>query len=70
MRIDAEGSKGVAWREIREELRRTEGLHLKQEDLREVIRREDHFKESVVERIESFEDGWECQGDPYSSMWF
>ena len=63
LRIDAEGSKGVAWREIREELRRTEGLHLKQEDLREVIRREDHFKESVVERIESFEGGWECQGD-------
>lgn len=63
LRIDAEGSKGVAWREIREELRRREGLHLKQEDLREVIRREDHFKESVVERIESFEGGWECQSD-------
>lgn len=63
LRIDAEGSKGVAWREIRAELRRTDGLHLKQEDLREVIRREDHFKESVVERIESFEGGWECQGD-------
>ena len=63
LRINAEGSKGMAWREIRKELRRTEGLHLKQEDLREVIRREDHFRESVVERIESFEGGWECQGD-------
>lgn len=63
LRINAAGSSGMAWRKIREELRRTEGLHLKQEDLREVIRREDHFKESVVECIESFEGGWECQGD-------
>ena len=63
LRINAEGSKGMAWWKIREELRRTDGLHLKQEDLREVIRHEDHFKESVVERIESFEGGWEYQGD-------
>ena len=62
LRINAEGSKGMAWRKIREELRRTEGLHLEQEDLREVIRREDHFKESVVERIESFEGGWQYSG--------
>ena len=63
LRINAEGSKGMAWHKICEELRRTEGLHLEQEDLREVIRREDHFKESVIERIESFEGGWECQVD-------
>ena len=31
--------------------------------MHEVIRREAHFKESVVERIESFEGGWECHGD-------
>ncbi len=62
LRINAAGSRGMPWREIREELRRTEGLHLRQEDLREVIRREDHFKESVVERIESFENGWEYGG--------
>ena len=62
LRINAEGSQGMAWRKIREELRRTEGLHLEQEDLREVIRREDHFKESVVERIESFEGGWQYSG--------
>lgn len=63
LRISAAGSSGMAWRKIREELRRTEGLHLRQEDLREVIRREDHFKESVVERIESFENGWEYSGE-------
>ena len=63
LRINAEGAKGMAWWKIRAELRRTERLHLKQEDLREVIRREDHFKESIVERIESFEGGWECQVD-------
>ena len=61
LRINPEGAQGKAWWKIREELRRTEGLDLKQEDVREVIRREDHFKESIVQRIESFKDGWECQ---------
>ena len=57
LRINAEGSKGMAWRKIREK------LGLKNDEFHKGIRLEDHFKESVVERIESFEGGWECQGD-------
>ena len=56
LRINAAGSKGMAWRKIRER------LGLKNNEFHKVIRLEDHFHESVVERIESFEDGWEYNG--------
>ena len=57
LRINAAGSKGIAWRKIRER------LGLKNNEFHNGIRLEDHFRESVVKRIESFEDGWECQVD-------
>ena len=53
LRIDATGSRPLAWRIIREQ------LGLTRNEFHEGIRLEDHFKESVVERIESFEGGWE-----------
>ena len=53
LRIDATGSKPLAWYIIREQ------LGLTRNEFHEGIRPEDHFKESVVERIESFESGWE-----------
>ncbi len=53
LRIDATGSKPLAWCIIREQ------LGLTRNEFHEGIRLEDHFKESVVERIESFEGGWE-----------
>ena len=56
LRINAAGSKPMSWRRIREK------LGLKSNEFHKVIRLEDHFKESVVERIESFEKGWECSG--------
>lgn len=56
LRINATGSKPLAWRKIREK------LGLKNDEFHKVVRLEEHFRESVVERIESFEDGWECQG--------
>ena len=56
LRINAAGSKPMSWRRIREK------LGLKNDEFHKVIRLEDHFKESVVERIESFEKGWECSG--------
>ena len=57
LRINATGSKGMAWRKIRER------LGLRNNEFHNGIRLEDHFKESVVERIESFKSGWECQVD-------
>ena len=57
LRINATGSRGMAWKLIRQE------LNLRNDEFHEVIRKEDHFKESVVKRIESFEGGWECQGN-------
>ena len=57
LRINAAGSKPLAWKKIREK------LGLKNDEFHKVIRLEDHFKESVVERIESFEDGWEYDGN-------
>ena len=56
LRINAAGSKPMSWHRIREK------LGLKNDEFHKVIRLEDHFKESVVERIESFEKGWECSG--------
>ena len=56
LRINAAGSTGIAWRKIRER------LGLKNNEFHNGIRLEDHFHESVVERIESFEDGWEYNG--------
>lgn len=53
LRIDATGSKPLAWRIIRKQ------LGLTRNEFHEGIRPADHFKESVVERIESFEGGWE-----------
>ena len=46
----------MTWRKIRAE------LGLKNDEFHKVIRLEDHFHESVVERIESFEDGWKYNG--------
>ena len=57
LRINAAGSTGIAWRKIRER------LGLRNNEFHKVIRLEDHFKESVLERIESFKGGWECQVD-------
>lgn len=56
LRINSAGSKPMSWRRIREK------LGLKNDEFHKVIRLEDHFQESVVERIESFEDGWEYKG--------
>ena len=56
LRINAAGSKPLAWEKIREK------LGLRYDEFHKGIRLEDHFQESVVERIESFEDGWEYGG--------
>ena len=56
LRINATGLKGLSWKKIREK------LGLKNDEFHEVVRLEDHFHESCVERIESFEDGWEYGG--------
>ena len=56
LRINSAGSKSMSWKQIREE------LDLKNDEFHKVIRLEDHYQESVVERIESFEDGWEYKG--------
>ena len=56
LRINEEGTKGLAWRKIREE------LGLKNDEFHKVIRHEDHYKESCIQRIESFEGGWEYGG--------
>ena len=55
LRINSTGSK-PSWRSIRTK------LGLKNDEFHKVIRLEDHFRESVVERIESFEDGWQYDG--------
>jgi hypothetical protein len=57
LRINAVGSKPLAWKKIREK------LGLKNDEFHKGIRLEDHFKESVVERIESFDNGWEYDGN-------
>ena len=54
LRINPEGAEGIAWWKIREQ------LGLTRNQFHKGIRCEDHFKESIVERIESFEGGWEC----------
>ena len=64
LRINASGSKGLAWRAIRER------LGLKNDEFHKVVRLEDHFHESVVERIESFKDGWEYSGELESLLGF
>ncbi len=64
LRINASGSKGLAWRDIRERLR------LKNDEFHKVVRLEDHFRESIVKRIESFEDGWEYSGKLESLLGF
>lgn len=56
LRINATGSKGLSWKKIREK------LGLKNDEFHEVVRLENHFQESCVERIESFKDGWEYGG--------
>lgn len=56
LRINAEGSKPLAWRVIRGR------LNLRNDEFHKVVRLEDHFKESCVTRIESFKDGWEYNG--------
>ena len=56
LRINATGSKPLAWRDIRQK------LNLKNDEFHKVVRLEDHFKESVVQRIESFQGGWEYKG--------
>ena len=64
LRINASGSKGLAWSEIRER------LGLKIDEFHKGVRLEDHFHESVVERIESFKDGWEYSGELESLLGF
>ena len=64
LRINASGLKGLAWREIRKR------LGLKNDEFHKVVRLEEHFHESVVERIESFEDGWEYSGKLESLLGF
>ena len=54
LRINPEGAEGMAWRKIREQ------LGLTRNQFHKGIRSKHHFKESVVERIESFKGGWEC----------
>ena len=56
LRINAQGSRPMSWCRIREK------LGLKNDEFHKVIRLEDHFQESVVERIESFEGGWQYSG--------
>ena len=56
LRINAAGSKPMSWARIRK------NLGLKNNEFHKVIRLEDHFRESVVKRIESFENGWEYDG--------
>ena len=56
LRINASGSKPLAWKKIREK------LGLKNDEFHKRIRLEGHFRESVVERIESFKGGWEYSG--------
>ena len=56
LRINASGSKPLAWKKIRKK------LGLKNDEFHKGIRLEDHFKESVVERIESFKGGWQYSG--------
>ena len=56
LRINEQGSKPMSWRRIREK------LSLRNDEFHKVVRLEDHFKESVVQRIESFEKGWGILG--------
>ena len=56
LRINSAESRKMSWANIRGKL----GLH--NDEFHKVIRLESHFHESVVERIESFEDGWEYNG--------
>ncbi len=56
LRINAQGSRPMSWCRIREK------LGLKNDEFHKVVRLEDHFQESVVERIESFEGGWKYSG--------
>ena len=56
LRINSQGSRPMSWRRIREK------LGLKNDEFHKVVRLEDHFKESVVERIESFEGSWQYSG--------
>ncbi len=64
LRINSAGSKPMSWRRIREKLR------IKNDEFHKGIRLEDHFRESVVERIESFEGGWEYRGKLKSLLGF
>ena len=56
LRINPAGSRGMPWWKIRKK------LGLKYNQLNRFSRDDDHFKESMVERIESFEGGWEYNG--------
>lgn len=55
LRINAEGSKPMSWRRIREK------LGLRNDEFHKVIRLADHYEESMIQRIESF-DSWEYSG--------
>ncbi len=59
LRINATGSKPLAWREIREKL----GLH--NDQFHKVIRPSEGYRKAVIQRIKSLkaqEDGWEYNG--------
>ena len=64
LRINSAGSKPMSWARIRAK------LGLKNDEFHKVVRLEDHFRESIVERIESFEDGWEYSGKLESLLGF
>lgn len=59
LRINASGSKGLAWKKIREE------LGLEYDQFHKVIRYSDGYREAVIARIKklrSQEGGWEYSG--------
>ena len=59
LRINATGSKGLSWREIREK------LGLKNDQFHKVIRHSEGYRKAVIQRIKSLkaqEGGWEYNG--------
>ena len=59
LRINASGSKPLAWKKIREQ------LNLKHDQFHKVIRLSDGYRAAVIDRIKSLkasEEGWEYSG--------
>lgn len=55
LRINSTGTKPMSWRRIREK------LGLRNDEFHKVIRLAEHYEESMIQRIESF-DSWEYSG--------